>query len=485
MRHLAFLWVLVATACKEEAPPSPKPDASPSVREVPLTSPSPPAIEAFKRGRDLYEDARPVEAAAELRRAVELDPRFALAHAWLGLALGGDEARRETDLAAGLTAGLPEAERVDVERMVAEERGDLARGRALRKRLVELAPDDWRAQEELGLQAFNDERPADAINPLKRAIALNPTAGTAHNVLGYAYLYLGDYDGAIAAFKRYAELKPAEPNPEDSLGEALLGAGRFEEAEAAFRRAVAKSPAFWFAWVGVADARFFAGDAAHWREALARAKEAAVRPYDKGEAQEAIAWSWLTEGKLADAMKALDVLQREAEAQKVEWWVVVAEIDRAIFLSENGQSAEALKRLAAGDEAAARAHLSGGLSANARRMLLYWRVWIESRLGKAEAQKTLAAVEEEVKRMPPSGALASLGPFARGAVALGKGDAKGAVAQFEGCVAEDWFCRYQLVNALAQAGDKAGSSAARAKLAKANGRHPLYVYVRTRAIASK
>src|SRR5207247_1875527 len=78
----------------------------------------------------------------------------------------------------------------------------------------------------------------------QKATSLGAQAGSALNMLGYAYLRQGKADEAIAAFKGYVSAMPNEPNPQDSLAEALMAGGKFTEAEAGFRKAAEISPHF-------------------------------------------------------------------------------------------------------------------------------------------------------------------------------------------------------------------------------------------------
>jgi Flp pilus assembly protein TadD len=52
------------------------------------------------------------------------------------------------------------------------------------------------------------ERPDQALDPLRRAVALDPAYAAAHNALGIALARMGDRAGAIGAFQRAVELEP-------------------------------------------------------------------------------------------------------------------------------------------------------------------------------------------------------------------------------------------------------------------------------------
>src|SRR5438552_2669407 len=119
--HLWSLLACLAIGCGGEtpqpaapaAPASPAPTAaaptaepvlaaSTPLKEVPITAKSPEAIEEFKAGRELLENIRPAEALPHLKKAIELDPDFAQAHAYLGFVLPGSEGIAALDKAAKL-----------------------------------------------------------------------------------------------------------------------------------------------------------------------------------------------------------------------------------------------------------------------------------------------------------------------------------------------------------------------------------------------
>src|SRR5947209_7888300 len=119
---------------------------------IPVTSKSPQAIEEFKIGRDQLENMRPAEAIEHFKKAIELDPSFAQAHAYLGFETPGPEGLAELEKAGQLASALSEPERVSVDSMVAQRRGDSAKVQELEKRLAQLAPEDWRSHWYLGMR---------------------------------------------------------------------------------------------------------------------------------------------------------------------------------------------------------------------------------------------------------------------------------------------------------------------------------------------
>jgi len=454
--------------------------AKPISGEISITSKSKEAVEAFKRGRDYVEDVRTVEALEQFNQAIKLDPDFALAHAYLGSSTPGKEGLVHIERAASLAKELPEAEKTSIDILLAQRRGEEEKARSLRQSLATMAPNDWRVYAGLGEQLSGERKWNQAIAELRKAAVLNPSAGSVHNTMGYVYINMGNNDQAVESFQKYAELKPTEPNPQDSLAEALMAAGRFEEAEAAFRKAAEISPQFWIAWDGVAQTKFLRNDWAGGREALAKAKAAATRPFDKLEADLSLAWSYAAAGDYKQAMATVDAVEKAAAAEKVDVLEAFVRIDRAILLKETGKYEDALKEQHEALEMAQRAKLPGGSMNALRRTALIVRIDAESKLGRAaDAKKTLALLEEEAKKAPANAELKSSLHFGQGAEAIARGDAKAAAQHFSQCDDDDFYCRLQLAKAQEKAGDKTGAEATRTQLLAANRRGPLYLWVRS------
>ena len=448
---------------------------------VTVTAKSPEAVAAFAAGRDLNDNLRIPEAQAQYKKALSLDPDFALATAYLGQATPGSEGDALIERAVTLSAKLPDAERTLIQAISAQRRGDENQNIALRRRLTEIAPGDWHVQFDWGQQVqFGARKWDEAVAAYQKAVALNPKAGAAYNSLGYAQLAQNHPDEAIAAFKKYAEINPTEPNPADSLGEALIRAGRFAEAEAAFAQALKISPSFFGAWEGIAKARAMRGDWAGSYQAVDKARAAAARPVDQIGMGFDHAWSLFAEGKKAEALKVSNQTASEAEAKKIGGTYAFIALDDAARLTVSGQPAEALKQIAVALDRGGKSSLSGGTMNNLRRTALYEQIDAESQLGRAaDAKRTLALLEAEAGKAPGNAQLQSAVQFARGAEAMARGDAKAAAAHFARCVDDDTYCGWRLLQSQEKAGDAAGAAATKQRLQTANRRDGRYLFVRS------
>jgi tetratricopeptide (TPR) repeat protein len=188
---------------------------------------------------------------------------------------------------------------------------------------------------------------------------LNPTAGGAQNMLGYAALRQGDTAGAIAAFEQYAKILPQEPNAHDSLGEALLGAGRFQEAEAAFQKSLEVSPQFWAAHEGMAYTKLYRGDWAGGTAALVKAKETATRWADKIQVDDELVAVAAAQRNTAQALKMIDAIEKTVGPQPSD--VAFEPLRRGMVLLDAGRAKEALAPIATALTACRQRQAPGGI----------------------------------------------------------------------------------------------------------------------------
>jgi tetratricopeptide (TPR) repeat protein len=446
---------------------------------VTITSQSPAAVAAFQEARDLLDNVRIPEGAAGMRKAIELDADFPLAHAYLGSVLPGEDGLKELEKANQLGAKLPEPEKLEIEALLTGTRGEELKSRAAWEKVAKLAPGDWHVQFTLG-GVYTGERKWDlAAAALKRATELNPRAGAAYNSLGYVYLTQEKNEEAIAAFRKYSEVLPKEPNPYDSLAEAQMAASHLADAEASFQKAFEVSPEFYIALQGVAQTRFLRNDWNGGKQALDQARAAATRPVDRLGLEFNRAWSLAAAGQLDQAMKTLDALDASAKSAHLEGTWAFVPIARAKMLVDAGQFDAAIAAATQGLERGTTPGLPGATVNGVRRAGLTNRMLAEARSGKLEAAAaTLAKLEAEAKATPTNAGLANNVQLGRGELALARGDAKAAAAALSNCVAQDTYAQWRWAEAREKSGDKAGAQQLRSKVMRTNRRDGEYLYVR-------
>jgi tetratricopeptide (TPR) repeat protein len=99
-----------------------------------------------------------------------------------------------------------------------------------------------------------------AIDAYRKAIAVDPKYGLAHNGLGKVLYEKNDLDGAIAAYRKVIELKPKDALAHNDLGNVLYTKGTLEEAIDAYRKSIALKPTYAVVHCNLGDALYYKND---------------------------------------------------------------------------------------------------------------------------------------------------------------------------------------------------------------------------------
>jgi superkiller protein 3 len=265
-RLAAIALFLVAAGCgQQKAPdeaaapekkaetPAEKVEAPAAVAKVAVTTASDEARAAFEEGRALLDGLKFVDANAAFRRAVELDPDFAFAHAMVAqTALSNAEFFEAVEKAKGLASGASDGEQLIIGALVAASENKQDAQLAMLKRLVAAYPKDERAHARLGTYLFGLQDYTGAVEHFGHATDINPDFAPAYNMRGYALRNLEKFDEAKGEFERYIELIPSEPNPYDSYAELLMEMGAHEQSIDNYRKALEIDPTFSASYTGIA-----------------------------------------------------------------------------------------------------------------------------------------------------------------------------------------------------------------------------------------
>jgi tetratricopeptide (TPR) repeat protein len=486
--------VLFAAACGKKAEENKAPDPTAKIvttekkpevggARMALTTKSADAKAAYEKGHELALNARGAEAIEHMKKAVELDPEFAVATADLGMLTPGAEGTDLIAKAGPLAAKVTDAEKAWVEAAQAQRAGDPQKAVAALDKVAKAAPGQWEAHLGMGQTLLGRQDEAGAIKHLEQALAVNPNAAQVHNLLAYSYANKKEWDKAVASAKKQVELLPKEANPADTLAEIELWSGKFEDSEKNFLKATELNPKFFLAWQGVAIARAYRGDYKGAYEAydkLATSDE----PGQKYEANLERAWLQLTENKLPDALKSLDAIDKDPEAKKFPLYAFSA-IERAQINGQSGKLADAKKALA--DALKRSESLAGDAKYNFMTGYRITALRIAMLEGKAapDADKILADAETDGKRLGEDKLESSVQAYMRGLAAWAKGGAKegpkAAIAELEKCKPEVLICRFDLAAAKRATGDTAGADAITAELKATPRRDAGAVFLLSRA----
>jgi eukaryotic-like serine/threonine-protein kinase len=153
------------------------------------------------------------------QRAIEKDPNFVEAHAFLAQSTVLEAMNYQVNSARNLA--------------VSEQAADKA---------LALDPRSFEAKLALGSVFTTEGKNIDAIRILREAVTQAPNSSLAWRVIGYEYHYAGLIDLAEASWRRSRDLDPSPAQSYWMHGRMLLYQGKTEEAEQEVRRALERYP---------------------------------------------------------------------------------------------------------------------------------------------------------------------------------------------------------------------------------------------------
>jgi tetratricopeptide (TPR) repeat protein len=211
------------------------------------------------------------QAEGYYRRAVELDPEFAIA--WLRLGMLGNVTGQEAQLAFQNADNnkdkATERDRYMIEAMFAANfQRDLAAADSLLRELIERYPEEKEARYQLGVFYDATGRDEEGRTIIREAVRLDPYYAPGINHLAYMAGRAGDSAEADSLSLRYIDLESGQANPRDSRGEILEMIGRKEDARAEFQAALEIEPGFLASFDHLVRSYLREGDAEGARAAL-------------------------------------------------------------------------------------------------------------------------------------------------------------------------------------------------------------------------
>ena len=290
------------------------------------------AYDHYLQGRGYlsrYEKPENIDLALEeFRRALDLDPMFALAEAgrgeasWLKYELTKEAswvvaARQSCERALTLEDTLPEPHAClgtlytgtgEYEKAVeefqhaldrdphsaqayrglaaAQERlGRTAEAERTYRRAIEVRPNDWAGYSWLGVFYYRQGRYPQAAEMFEKVVALTPDNARGYHNLGGIYHLMGRADEAIAAFRKSLSIQPT-PSAYSNIGTVEFFRHRYAESARAFEKAVELRPNNYLYWGNLGDAYYFApgeqgkAEAAYRRALVLAEEELRVNPRD-------------------------------------------------------------------------------------------------------------------------------------------------------------------------------------------------------------
>ncbi|MCC7126781.1 MAG: protein kinase [Acidobacteria bacterium] len=170
------------------------------------------ALKAYSQGTVTRRITGDFDSVPFFRRAVEIDPNFALAYARLGTVYSNmgrmDEAREAATKAYELRERVSDRERYYIEaRYFTTVTNEPEKAIDAYTLLLATYPDDYAARANTGILLREGGRVDEAIPMLEGAVASAPDQPNAHLNLGYALIDAERYDDARASFEKSMALQ--------------------------------------------------------------------------------------------------------------------------------------------------------------------------------------------------------------------------------------------------------------------------------------
>jgi tetratricopeptide (TPR) repeat protein len=202
------------------------------------------ALKAYSQGMTARRTQGDFDSVTFFRRAIELDPEFALAHARLGTVLSNLDQSAESEVAARrayeLRDKVSERERLYIiARFHSTVDRDVDKAIEAYRLLLATYPDDYAANANIGTLYRNQGRNTDALRHLEKSVRLAPTQPLGHLNLGGAYVDEGRFDDARREFEEVLKLQE-HPGARQALARLATIDGDRELAER--HLAAAKTP---------------------------------------------------------------------------------------------------------------------------------------------------------------------------------------------------------------------------------------------------
>ena len=401
-----------------------------------LTTSSKEAYSFYLQGLDRYYRYDYVAAEESFRKAVAIDPGFALAYyrlAWMQFRFGlGDigSAAATAELAYGLRGRLPEKERLFVEWLFGAFKMSIEESLALLEKLAGKYPGEKEAwfmlaagmggplidphkaiiyhQKWLALDPgfkagylflvrdyFNLDELDKAAESARRYIEIAPDDAVAHHMMGYVYYFKGEPDPGMEEFEKALKLDPQYDDAVIGQSQVLAKGGRFAESreKLAPLLGVKMKPehrigaSFQMGWNALAQKK--PGEAEFYLKEMNKIILVSHLDILSPFGHYTLGWAYLTLGKLSDARGEFEVILERNDPAAGIYGPAVSHYFLGIVALRMGQpdraraEAQNLKRIA---------------DARDNRTL---RAWHEDLVARIQAsQKSVAELEERPLKRP-------------------------------------------------------------------------------------
>ena len=310
----------------------------PTAAELPLTTKSPEARRLVVEGMARMDKMDERGTFEDLRKAIQIDPDFAMAHEFLSQK-SQDPAERVSEqrkaFALRKLASPPEQlviewhqDAVDAKLVPAIEEMNQLLAQLPHDRLIVDMVTLWldtQGQHERCIEVFEQSGITNSPGLM--------------NLAAYWYAYLRQYDKAFALLDKYVAAMPNESNPQDSYAEVLRMAGHFDQALEHYRASLKINPNFYYSQFDLANTYSLMGDQARARQEYA----IGFRKFSLPQLQVLLwrtrdATTYVLDGNYAAADRAFQATAEYAHTIGVSWAEADVYRDMAMYQPDSKQA---------------------------------------------------------------------------------------------------------------------------------------------------
>ncbi len=270
---LKFLLLFVSTVLAAQQASGPNPSIEqPATGSgiIPVTTKSSEAHDLYVNALVKLENLHGPEAMQDFRRAVQLDPDFAMANIIMAFPTVDPiidpaeqvSVRKQANAAKNKVS---RGEQLIIEWVTNGSEGHMVPAIQAMNEALEEYPNDKHLAWLAGVWVENQQQWRQAIPMFERAIKLDSQFAPPLNEVAYCYARSRMFDKAVDAMQRYITLLPNEANPQDSYAEILRMGGKFDDALSHYHASLKIDPGFVESQLGIADTYALMGEEARAR----------------------------------------------------------------------------------------------------------------------------------------------------------------------------------------------------------------------------
>ncbi len=273
------------------------------ITDIPVTSKSKDAIDAFREGLVFFDDNNAIKARAAFAHAIEHDSALAIAYLFRGnVSQSAQEFMDDMNKAKSHLDGASDWEKMYYDYQNTFATNDWNKRLEVTQKIVAAYPDAARAQVDLGNTYSGNNQTNEARTAYQKAIELDPKWVGGYSALWGSYVFSDPKDlkkGEENALK-VVELTPKSSNAQVVLGDTYRAQNDMEKARAAYTKAIELEPDVATAYYKRGHVNSFLGN---YDEARKDYMEGAKHDDDNTGAMMNIAYTYLYAGDHQTAMQ--------------------------------------------------------------------------------------------------------------------------------------------------------------------------------------